>query len=183
MFRFNLLKTIQATTFLIQQPGKDHKAYLKLIKLLYLAERESLLETGHPFTGDKTWAMPHGPALGTTCALMNGTEKNDLWDMHLKGFGNHELEIVADPGTDHLCKYECDKLEEVARQYADKDRWQTRDATHNLPEWKKNDPGDSRKLIKVKDILETGGKRKVKMLRHIMEEAKAEKKFWETMGA
>ncbi len=180
MFRFDLLKTIQATAFLIRQPGKDQSAYLKLMKLLYLAERESLLETGHPFTGDKTYAMKHGPALSATCDLMNGTERDGLWERYLRGTGDHELEIVEDPGVDRLCKYECEKLADIAHRYSDKDRWETRDDTHHLPEWEKNNPGDSRKLIMVKHILAAEGKEK--MLRQIMRDAKAEGRFWGVLG-
>ncbi len=180
MFRYDLLKTIQATAFLMGQPGKDAKAYLKLMKLLYLAERESLLETGHPLTGDKTWAMPHGPALEETCDLMNGSEKDAQWDRYLKGVGDRELEIITDPGTDRLCQYECDKLADIAQRFADKDRWETRDETHHLPEWDKKKPGRSRKRILVKDILDAGGKRK--MLRSIVREAEARKGFREALG-
>ncbi|MBS3734155.1 MAG: SocA family protein [Phycisphaerae bacterium] len=154
MFSFNLYKTIQATTYLLRQPGTDHCAYLKVLKLLYVAERESLAETGHPITGDQTYAMPHGPALSATLNLMNGTETHDLWVRHIQDAGNYELKVSEDPGTDLLCPYELEKLRDVARRYADQTRWQVRDATHELPEWKSNDPGQqSSKPIPVRDIL------------------------------
>ena len=181
MFQFDLLETIQAVAFLIQQAGKDHDAYLKLLKLLYLAERESLLETGHPFTGDKTYAMEHGPALSVTCNLMNGSTRDELWDKYITGTGDRELKVVCAPGIGRLCEYECEKLKELSRRFADKDRWQTVDEVHKLPEWIRNDPGDSSKQILVKHILEAGGKRK--MLKQIMRDAKEEDRFREALGA
>lgn len=38
-------------------------SYLRMLKLLYLADRESLKETGHTITGDRVVAMEHGPVL------------------------------------------------------------------------------------------------------------------------
>ena len=38
-------------------------AYIKLIKLMYLADRRCLIETGFPITGDRMVSMPKGPEL------------------------------------------------------------------------------------------------------------------------
>ena len=48
----------------------DAMSYMRLLKLLYLAERKSLAETGRPILGDRTIAMQQGPvmeATGDTC--------------------------------------------------------------------------------------------------------------------
>ena len=37
--------------------------YLKLIKLLYLADRQALLELGRPISCDLFVSMPHGPSV------------------------------------------------------------------------------------------------------------------------
>jgi uncharacterized phage-associated protein len=39
---------------------------LKLLKLMYLADRKSLLETGVPITGDSISALDKGPVLSQT---------------------------------------------------------------------------------------------------------------------
>ena len=154
--RYNVEKTAQAVAFLIEQPGKDQKAYLKLLKLLYVAERESLLETGAPITGDLTVSMRHGPALSRTCDLMNGSDNDPAWSRFFRSAPEYELAVVANPGTDLLCPYEINKLRDVAARYTNKDRWQTRDETHALPEWE--DPKGSSRLILLKTILETENK-------------------------
>src|SRR5438105_4403367 len=62
-FKFNLKKTVQAAAeFLRHEPGKQ-MSRLRLIKLLYIADREALLETGRPITSDTIVAMKHGPVL------------------------------------------------------------------------------------------------------------------------
>ena len=45
---------------------------IKLVKLLYLAERLSLQRYGEPITGDKLVSMPHGPVLSMTYDHING---------------------------------------------------------------------------------------------------------------
>ena len=40
-----------------------HADYIKLIKLLYLADRAALIETGSPITGDRYVSMKFGPVL------------------------------------------------------------------------------------------------------------------------
>ena len=178
MFRLDLAKTIQALAYLMGQRGRDQHAYMKLLKMLYVAERESLLETGHPLTGDTMVSMPHGPALSAICNLMNGSAEDALWSMHFRAIGNHELELVDDPGDDLLCRYETEKLTDIAAQFANKDRWETRDATHDLPEW--SDPGKSSELIYLKDIL--GAEGKEGRLRAMIGDQKAHQDFLDALA-
>ncbi|MGB2823128.1 MAG: Panacea domain-containing protein [Phycisphaerae bacterium] len=155
-FRYNAEKTAQAVALLLQRPGRDHRAYLKVLKLLYLAERESFLETGAPITGDKMVSMDHGPALSATYDLMKGESSHPVWSRCFRPTGDHELDVISDPGKDLLCPYEAEKLCQVADRYADKDRWETKNETHSLPEWE--DPLGSSKIILLKTILRTENK-------------------------
>ncbi len=160
MFYFNVKKAAQATALLMGQPGKDNSNYYKLIKLLYIAERESLQETGHSITGDRTVAMPYGQALSHICDLIRGEDSRPEWARYFKTKveSDFALEQVADPGDEMLCKYEIDKLMEVARRHQDDDWRAMGKITHDLPEYKKNDPGKSSKEIPVSDILAAAGK-------------------------
>lgn len=160
MFHFNVKKAAQATALLMKQSGKDSNNYLKLIKLLYIAERESLQETGRSITGDRTVAMPHGPALSHICDLIRGEDTRPEWAKYFKTKVRpvFALEQVADPGDEMLCKYEIDKLTEVAQRHRDDDRWVMKKITHALPEYKKNNPGEHSKDIPVSDILAAAGK-------------------------
>jgi len=49
--------------------------YLKLMKLLYLADRESMRRNGRPISGDRYVSMDHGPVLSQTLNLINGARK------------------------------------------------------------------------------------------------------------
>jgi uncharacterized phage-associated protein len=61
VFRFNIEKTIQAIAAFLHFHGSKEMSYLRMLKLLYLADRESLKETGRTITGDRVVAMEHGP--------------------------------------------------------------------------------------------------------------------------
>ena len=158
MFRFNFDKAMQALGVLLKQPGKDQSSYLKLIKLLYIAEKESLQETGRPITGDKTCAMEHGPVLSHMLDLMRGQDWRPGWDDHFETSADFQLKLRRDIGEDLLCTYEIQKLKDISDRHKEYDRWAMRDETHKFPEWQKNNPGDSSREIPLRDILEQVGK-------------------------
>lgn len=60
--RFNDRKATQAAALLLQLRG-GKMSYMKLIKLLYLADREALLQWGRPITTDRYVSMNRDPVL------------------------------------------------------------------------------------------------------------------------
>lgn len=156
VFDLNKRKAIQAVAYLMGQKGIDADAYLKLIKLLYVAERECLIETGCPLTGDRACAMPHGPALSVIADAIGKEQVAEDWSEYFAPAENHRLALKRDPGVSALSRYEMAKLAAVARRFQGKDRWATRDETHYLPEWVKHEAGRSSETIPVSDILEAG---------------------------
>jgi hypothetical protein len=58
--RFQLEKSLQAAGCLLELHG-DCMEYVRLLKLLYIADREMVAEAGAPITGDRAVAMDHGP--------------------------------------------------------------------------------------------------------------------------
>jgi len=61
-FQFDERKATQAAAYLIQKNGGSMN-YMALLKLLFLADRASLLKRGHPITGDQVFSMRHGLVL------------------------------------------------------------------------------------------------------------------------
>jgi hypothetical protein len=148
----------QALAVLMKRPGVDQNNCYKLLKLLYIAEKESLIETGHPITGDRLVAMPHGPALSQTCNLMRGEDSREEWSSCFRVDSEYTIQLVAEPGDDLLCDYEVTKLIAIADMHADKTWKQMRAFCHDFPEQAKNDPGDSSKDIPIEDIIESPDK-------------------------
>ena len=158
-FDFDRTKATQAAAFLLKRSSRRRESYMKIIKLLYIADRESLRETGRPITGDRFVAMKKGPVLSEVLNLIKGTSANSAgWD---KFFQTHrfsfEVELVVDPGIGKLCRYETDKLAEIWERYKHHGKWRVVDLTHEFPEWKKNDPGNSMRPIPLSDVLEAVG--------------------------
>ena len=70
--RFNEAKATQAAACLLKLRG-GQMSYLKLVKLLYLADREALLRWDRPITTDRYVSMDNGPVLSRVLNLINGS--------------------------------------------------------------------------------------------------------------
>ncbi|MBV9126169.1 MAG: SocA family protein, partial [Planctomycetes bacterium] len=140
---FNFTRTLQAAGVLLEYEKGRRMSTMRLLKLLYVADREALAEMGRPITGDQALAMKQGPVLSRTYDLIRGqSARSGEWDhfIHKDGYG---IELVADPGRGDLSKGEVAKLLEVADRYRNLDDWELSEETHKFEEWKKNYPGNN----------------------------------------
>jgi len=141
IFHFSLEKATQASAVLLRETQTGSMEYLRLIKLLYLAERKSIEETGHPIIGDRYCSLNHGPVLSKTLDLIKGKDVHSReWRAFFETSG-YELTLKGDPGNGALCRYEVELLQAISKQNAEKNEWQIVQETHALPEWK--NPHDS----------------------------------------
>jgi len=152
-------KTTQAAALLLKL-RKDKMSYMKLIKLLYLADREALLEWGRPITFDSYVSMKAGPVLSRTLNLINeGAEpgKDSFWNKHISPPQNYDVELKDDPGIDELSEAEIALLERIFAQYGKMGRWDLiNNVMHKLPEWR--NPGGSSLPIEYLDIFHAARK-------------------------
>lgn len=72
MRTFSVERTAQAAGILLQAEEGHRMKYIRLLKLLYVADRESIRQSGFPITGDNVYAMRNGPVLSTTYNLLKG---------------------------------------------------------------------------------------------------------------
>jgi uncharacterized phage-associated protein len=162
VFRIDVLKTIQAVCLILKTMKTDRLEYISILKLLYIADRESLRDRGAPITGDVPVAMKNGPVLSAVYSLINRESEKDL-PLWLQFFHreDYDLQVKADPGAHLLSRYEEKKLIEVAQRHA-KSTW--RDLvriTHEFEEWKINSPeeeGVNVRSIPLDDILRAVGR-------------------------
>ena len=158
-FRFDANKVAQATAYMLKSMNEKRHNFMALLKMLYIADRESLKETGFPITGDTYVAMKHGPVLSRSYDLMKmaapveDDAEERLWVEHFGREGN-DLYVLDDPGVSDLSAYEMQKLLDVCRRYGKMDRFALADMTHGFEEWKRNDPGESCAPIDLRDLLE-----------------------------
>jgi uncharacterized phage-associated protein len=157
-FPLKVLKTIQSIGVLLRSDGVKRMNYMRLLKLLYIADRKSLLETGRPITGGPVTAMERGPVLEEVYDLIRGQHREmPLWDTFFRK-DRYDLVELCEPDVGTLSKYEINMLQEIAKEHEDKDEWELVRYTHTLPEWKENDPGVSSKPIPLAKILEVIGR-------------------------
>lgn len=109
---------------------------LRVLKLLYLADRECIRLTGRPVAGVRPIAMDNGPLDGEVYDLVKGRHPDSAeWDEYI-GRAHYRLEIKTDPGRSYLSDFEVELLQEISRRYEDFDTWALVEATHELDEWK-----------------------------------------------
>jgi len=152
-FKFNEEKTTQITAMFINKAG-DKINYTKLIKLLYLTDREAFRLWERPLTGDSYVSMHKGPVLSKTYDLIDYEENPDdksYWYRFISK-ENYDIKLIADPGFMELSKREIDLIERIYEKYKDKDWRQMIDICHrDCPEWK--DPGHTSVPLPIEDTL------------------------------
>jgi uncharacterized phage-associated protein len=162
-FHFQDRKTAQAAAFLLKSGGGTLN-YMKLIKLMYLADRTMLLAKGLPITGDRMVAMKHGPVLSQVLDFINhGPDGNkSAWFEYVEAPESYDVRLkdgvkVADEDLDELSRYELRVLGDVFEKYGPVDKWDLVGLLHRiLPEWA--DPGASASPIRPEQILRAEAK-------------------------
>jgi len=152
----NERKVAQMAVYLLRRRG-GRMSHLKLMKLLYLVERESLRRYATPMCGDRLVSMPHGPALSGTLNLMDGDVIPEPagWDDWISGKAHNELALregAEDIDLDELSPADLEILEEIWGRFGHLSRWELRDYTHNhCREW--TDPDGSSLPIRYEEVL------------------------------
>jgi uncharacterized phage-associated protein len=133
-FRFNFEKSLQSAAVLLRLE-EGRMPYMRLLKLLYIADREMLATTASPITSDRAYAMKLGPVLSRIYSLIMGADcRFDEWSKHIETQG-YAVKLILDPGRGRLSKGEIEKLSEISERYRSKDRWELSELTHDFPEW------------------------------------------------
>lgn len=155
-------KTTAVAALFLERAG-GRLPYLKLLKLLYLADRRALDLYGSPITGDSYVSMKHGPVLSGTYDIIKATHEEAtpgqlgaFWRSHI-GRRDFDVELLT-PTPSVLSPADRDIAEQVHEEFGGLDTWQLAERTHLLPEWR--NPGTGAVPIDCEDILVALGKSK-----------------------
>jgi uncharacterized phage-associated protein len=159
-FPFKERKAAQAAAYILAK-HHDRLNYMKLIKLLYLADRESLIDRGKPITGARMVSMPYGPVLSEILNLINlgrRYEEPSPWFEYISSPDGYDVcrVVNADAEYDELSDHERQILETVDTTFGRMNKWSLVDWTHELPEW--HDPQGSSLPIDPAEILRAEGR-------------------------
>ena len=158
LVKFDTIKVTQAAGLLL----KRYNGFItrkRLLKLLYITDRELIQETHRPLTGDQPVALDYGPVLSKTYDLLKGeTSGYEFWNRYIQQIAPYTHKLIEDPGIGKLSKLELAKLDEVTQRYWWMDDDELSDLTHAFPEWKRNEPPKgSRNFIPTEHVLEALG--------------------------
>ena len=96
-FPLKVSKTIQAIGAIFREDRTRRMNYMRLLKLLYIADRESISETGRPITGGSILAMERGPVLEGVYDLIRGQHAEmALWSEFLQK-DRYDLQLLKEP--------------------------------------------------------------------------------------
>ena len=102
---------------------------LKLMKLLWLADRIHLNKFGRLILRDNYNALPHGPVPSKTMDVSKQTVENafDVKDYHIV--------VKGDFDSKYFSKSDIDVMEQVWEKYGKMNQYELRDFSHKFPEW------------------------------------------------
>jgi uncharacterized phage-associated protein len=158
-------RALQAAAYLLEKNG-GKMSYIRLMKLMYIAEREWLATTGEPITGDRYCAMDRGPVLSTTLRIINqddnrydrkgDSQRRKKWREHIATV-DFRVELRKSPGYGELSKGIMKKLDEVRERYRRLKPFEIVDLTHEFPEWRKYYEEETSTTIPWEEVLRLQG--------------------------
>lgn len=157
--KFDSDKAIQAIGVILRNHPHRWAGKLRILKLLYIAERESIQDIGHPLIGSKVVAMDHGPLHSRVLELINGADMDEPKFSAYFGRVGYMVEMTDDPGVSHLSVYEVEKLQQVCERYAAVDDWTlAEEITHGFQEWRDHYRKGTSTRIPLEDIIDAVGR-------------------------
>ena len=157
-FKFNAKKAAQAANWLLRRSG-GRRNYMELVKLLYLADRQALIDLDSQITGDSLASLPYGTVLSRILNLIRWgpTNAEDApWFEAVSAPTGYDVEAIGNSGESELSGAEVQVLENVFAEYGRYDWKQLSNLTHKLPEW--TDPGEGSIPISTEHVLRLVGK-------------------------
>lgn len=161
----NREKAIEMMHYLTQSVGGS-VSDVKLMKLMYFADRKAAIETGLTITDDTYCSMNRGPVLSGSLNIINNHQDEFLEVFHEPkrrvedGYPVNQLKIrgKADFEPNHLSKLETEILDEISRSLGKMSTNELVKYSHdkeNCPEW--SFPGGSSKPLSLETILVKNG--------------------------
>jgi hypothetical protein len=155
-FPINDKKATDAVSRLLEKSGGKAE-YLRVVKLVYLADRDSIIRRGLPIVGGSYFSMRCGPTVGEVMNFANRSLAAEGWSEHISPRYGHVLKLTSPSMYGSLSQSEIDILDGVVEEHASRStaelvKW----CHHYCREYERVLWG--RKNIEVESILRAGGK-------------------------
>ena len=137
-FRSSTKKMAQAVGILLREEPDHRTSYMRILKLLVIADRESLKQAGCPIIGSKVVAMKDGPLHSAVYDLIKNTHLDvQMWDSFFDTVGKFDIKMHDNPGVDELSPFEIEILKKVSRDHEWLDQFQLSELTHDFEDWQR----------------------------------------------
>lgn len=132
--------------------------YMGLIKLMYLADRESISRFGEPISYDEMYSMDYGLVLSDAYDAVKGNDIAPPWDKYFSARNSQEdfyiglNRQVGRPELDRLSDADIQVLDATFAKFGGMNEWDLSEYMHrHCPEWKfpngSRIPVDERELV------------------------------------
>lgn len=181
-FRCSAKKMVQAAAVLLRLVRGGRMEYLRLLKLLYIADRQHVQEYQRPIIGRRLVAMKNGPLHSDLYDLVKGEHIDEpLWSEYIRR-DNYEVELLRDPGVSELSAAEVRTLTTTFDRHQTLSEWELVEITHGFQEWWKNYPdrsANTSRTIPFADLLDAVGLQNEKpaILNDLCEESQMDRLF------
>jgi len=132
--KFDPTKAIEASAVIARREGK-RVSRLRMLKLMYIADRESIKKRGRPILGSKFVAMNHGPLHSDVYDMVKGEHPAAPRLSKFFTVERRDLRLTKEPANLALSRADIAILQEVVDKYIDLDDWTLSELTHKFPEW------------------------------------------------
>lgn len=152
-FIFDEGKAAEAASYLLSLNGGEMN-YMKLIKLLYIADRTSLSRYYYPITTDCYFSLKLGPVTSNILDCIKYADSRDPdtpWNSLIEKSGQYDVKLRKAFQPCFTSQEELDTLKEVYEEHKNEGQFDLSELSHTFPEW--SNPGNSRKPITIEDIL------------------------------
>ena len=152
-FVFDEMKATQAACYLLTL-NAGQMNYMKMIKLLYLADRKFITDWNNTITTDSYVSMDNGPVTSKIYDLIKAskTDNGSYWASLIQT-DEYNVVLKKEPAEyDRLSPMEMEVLADVNTRFSGCSEWDLVDYCHkHLPEWQ--DPHGSSIQITIEDII------------------------------
>lgn len=133
-------KLIQALAYLAYKQTDQTLDNMKAYKLLWLADRYHLRQTGRTITGDRYYAMPFGIVPSDAKCLLENTKTKMFtpqryMNKYITILENHKYGCINEPNLDEFSVSDLEALNKVLELYNAYSAKQLSAMSHEFPEW------------------------------------------------
>jgi len=166
-FPANGKKATDAVARIVRQSG-GAVDYLRVVKLIYLADRKSILKRGIPIVGGHCFSMRKGPVNGDVMDFVNQRNAPG-WKKIISPRKGNALSVISNPDYDSLSESELQMLDEVVLEHSTRTTDELVEWCHRNCEEYEQVGASERKPISVESILQAEGKTKARIARVVNE--------------